>query len=82
MSNSATRKILSFIFGSLYNKLVSLFCLGFLSLGFCFGFFLFSFRFLLLGFHFLLFLALLLIRTRTEIRRRRLAALLARENRA
>ena len=30
---------------------------------------------------FLLFLALLLIRTRTEIRRRRLAALLARENR-
>ena len=31
---------------------------------------------------FLLFLALLLIRTRTEIRRRRLAALLARENRA
>ena len=36
---------------------------------------------LMLGF-FLLFLALLLIRTRTEIRRRRLAALLARENRA
>ena len=35
----------------------------------------------MLGF-FLLFLALLLIRTRTEIRRRRLAALLARENRA
>ncbi len=34
----------------------------------------------MLGF-FLLFLALLLIRTRTEIRRRRLAALLARENR-
>ena len=34
----------------------------------------------LLGF-FLLFLALLLIRTRTEIRRRRLAALMARENR-
>ncbi|CAM3013722.1 heme exporter protein C [Paracoccus aminovorans] len=31
---------------------------------------------------FLLFLSLLLIRTRTEIRRRRLAALLARENRA
>jgi len=29
-----------------------------------------------------LFLALLLVRTRTEIRRRRLAALLARENRA
>ena len=35
----------------------------------------------MLGF-FLLFVALLLIRTRTEIRRRRLAALLARENRA
>jgi heme exporter protein C len=35
----------------------------------------------MLGF-FLLFLSLLLIRTRTEIRRRRLAALLARENRA
>lgn len=35
----------------------------------------------MLGF-FLLFLALVLIRTRTEIRRRRLAALLARENRA
>ena len=31
---------------------------------------------------FLLFLALMLVRTRTEIRRRRLAALLARENRA
>ena len=35
----------------------------------------------MLGF-FLLFLALMLVRTRTEIRRRRLAALLARENRA
>lgn len=35
----------------------------------------------MLGF-FLLFLALVLVRTRTEIRRRRLAALLARENRA
>ncbi|UXU74530.1 MULTISPECIES: heme ABC transporter permease [unclassified Paracoccus (in: a-proteobacteria)] len=35
----------------------------------------------MLGF-FLLFLALLLVRTRTEIRRRRLAALLAKENRS